>query len=1072
MHSLAAAARVLERCDSLDTCGELLRELGFSDLLPLGPEQQEALGLNSGYNRPRLAVGTGALRALVMVVDSFQDPRLAISLTAARLVSHAPHLLWVIVAISITSDTVGVAAVDNGPRRPRTAALISRRAGIVDSDCETLCALAAAGTHSDVVIHRRWVEILGRESVSRRFFRELERLIRNLAASQSPFVPPPDSSELALLYASRLLFLSFLETKGWLARDHGFLANRFADCMVSGGSFHRRVLLPLFFGTLNTRPADRARRARDFGSVPFLNGGLFARSHLERRHASARFSDESIGDLFGDLLSRYRFTAREDNSIWSEAAVDPEMLGKAFENLMSSAIRKTSGAFYTPQSLVARVSSHALAYRLASPTMPVESVRCVLDGEIPGPRERAALLESIACLRILDPACGSGAFLVHILEQLSATSIRLGDLRPPHRIRRALLTSSIFGVDINPTAVWLCELRLWLSMAIEDPEIDPMRVSALPNLDRNIRVGDSLSGATPHHRVQRSAAREAGKLRARYMRSSGPRKRALASALDAMERKIAIASLTARLSTLVAERREMLSAARARDLFGERHSPGAESRSRLIGMKKHIRQTRLEIHALEVGGALPFSFTSGFAEAASGEGFDVVLGNPPWVRTHHISATARVALSASFEVYRNAAWRAGSEAASAAKGFASQIDTSALFVERSAKLLKPGGVSALIVPAKLWKSLAGGGVREFLMRSADLRELHDLTRGPQGFDAAVYPSIVVAQNPGASREPSTFITQAITTLTVHERDRVVRWRARPEAVCFDASPGSPWLIVPEDVRASYERMRSAGIPFGKAGMGRPLLGVKTGFNDAFLVTEADESHRGDGCSVRVSNAARGGSVERGMLRPVIRGETVTPWRFSADRTRIIWTHDSAGRPLRLLPSGAMRWLSHTRRSLERRSDARGQSPWWKLFRTDGADPSRFRVVWADIGRAPRALVLEPGDRSVPLNTCYVVRCAHQEDALTLTALLNSEPIARWLAVIAEPARGAYHRYLAWTISMLPVPADWSRAKQLLCPLATLGLSGSPPDPASLTAAVLESYGIEPGSVEALLSWQV
>ncbi len=106
--------------------------------------------------------------------------------------------------------------------------------------------------------------------------------------------------------------------------------------MATGGGFHRRVLLPLFFGTLNTPVARRAARARAFGSIPFLNGGLFGRGSLEKRHGAARFSDEAFGELFGQLLGAYRFTAREGHEQWTESAIDPEMLGRALESLMDA----------------------------------------------------------------------------------------------------------------------------------------------------------------------------------------------------------------------------------------------------------------------------------------------------------------------------------------------------------------------------------------------------------------------------------------------------------------------------------------------------------------------------------------------------------------------------------------------------------------------------------------------------------------------------------------------------------------------------------------------------------------
>jgi hypothetical protein len=129
-----------------------------------------------------------------------------------------------------------------------------------------------------------------------------------------------------------------------------------------------------------------------------------------------------------------------------------------------------------------------------------------------------------------------------------------------------------------------------------------------------------------------------------------------------------------------------------------------------------------------------------------------------------------------------------------------------------------------------------------------------------------------------------------------------------------------------------------------------------------------------------------------------------------------------------------------------------------------------RVVWADMGRAPRALVLQEGDRTVPLNSCYVLPCRELDDARAIAALLNSSIAAAWLGVLAEPARGGYRRYMAWTVSLLPLPRDWIRARALLAPLAERGAAGDPPSVAELDAAVLRAYHVRPTDVAPLLAW--
>ena len=197
------------------------------------------------------------------------------------------------------------------------------------------------------------------------------------------------------------------------------------------------MLVPLFFGTLNTPVRSRAQTARALGRIPFLNGGLFARSALERTHSSLEFRDEELGRFLSDLLGHYRFTAREETADWSEAAVDPEMLGRAFESMMASHERRNTGAFFTPHELVARVTDAALSYTIG---LPIDTV--VPDSSAPNAAVGTELLDTLrrklSGLRLLDPACGSGAFLVHALERIAGMLAALGDPRPVPELRRVL----------------------------------------------------------------------------------------------------------------------------------------------------------------------------------------------------------------------------------------------------------------------------------------------------------------------------------------------------------------------------------------------------------------------------------------------------------------------------------------------------------------------------------------------------------------------------------------------------------------------------------------------------------
>jgi hypothetical protein len=1058
VRTLRQAAALLEAARSADTLLPIAVALGLEPVaLPLDSPTRQALGVPADVADACIARGPGALRALLVVAADDTALRALFTRMASSLSTRAGAVLWLLVGCTPSGD-VGLACWPAGSRPPRLAALVAHRDRVVASDAESLCALAAAAGGDDLLVHTRWCELLGREALSRRFYRTLEQRVGGLADSL-PRMADADRAELALLAASRLLFLSFLEAKGWLDGDRAFLARRFDACMASGGAFHQRVLLPLWFGTLNTPMRRRARAARAFGAVPFLNGGLFGKTALERRQSRARLSDEALGRFFGEVLGAYRFTAREEQASWSEAAIDPEMLGRAFESLMAARERRTSGAFYTPQALVAHVAETALAARLRESGLRNAVVDDALLGAELAPADAALLRAELTALTVLDPACGSGAFLVHLLERLAALHVVAGDRRPVADVRRDVLARAIHGVDVNPTAVWLCELRLWLSVVIESDETRMSAVPPLPNLDCNVRVGDALAGdgfAEPPSLVGPPIV--LARLRERYARAAGARKAPLRRALEREERRRALAAIDRQMTAMHAQRRERLIALRSRDLFGERGG-AALSRGESLELRRRAAALRRERQRITDGGALPFAFPSHFGHVHARGGFPLVVGNPPWVRVHNIPAAERSTLRERFTVYRDAGWTAGAQGARAGAGFSAQIDLAALFVERSLALAAPRGIVALLLPVKLWRSLAGGGVRALVAREGRLLRVEDWSEAPCAFDAAVYPSVVMV---GAG-------TRAGTTLRVAVRRRSldVEWSAEPDSIRFDAAdPASPWLLLPPDARAAFDRVVARGRPLASSALGRPTLGVKCGCNDAFTVRLLSAER---GCAA-VAQGERRGAVELELLRPLLRGETVTTWRLRPTESAIVWTHAAHGGPLDALPERAARWLAPWRRRLSARSDLRGARAWWSLFRTEGATASCTRVVWSDFGRRPRAAILAAGDPTVPLNSCYVLPCADPEDALAFAALLNSRLAAAWLDALAEPARGGWHRYLAWTVSLLPIPTDWPRARALLAPLAERAVLGTPPNDTELLDAACRAYHLKHDDVAPLLAW--
>ncbi|MHB0964180.1 MAG: hypothetical protein ACYC5V_13335, partial [Gemmatimonadaceae bacterium] len=330
-----------------------------------------------------------------------------------------------------------------------------------------------------------------------------------------------------------------------------------------------------------------------------------------------------------------------------------------------------------------------------------------------------------------------------------------------------------------------------------------------------------------------------------------------------------------------------------------------------------------------------------------------------------------------------------------------------------------------------------------------------------------YPAVLVVRRHGEteSRHEQTDVACAVV-----RRDVECRWRTPRGRIALEATDGAPWLLLPPPARAAFDALVAHGTPLADTAFGRPLLGVKSGCNDAFVVQpEAAWTARSAVASCTVRSGEREGLIERALLRPALRGEDLAPFAGPAVERAIIWTHDASLQPLPALPPRASRWLSHWRPTLERRTDVRSRDRWWSLFRLE-ASARGWRVAWGDVGRAPRAIVLPPDDDTVPMNSCYVVRAPSEDDADALAAWLNAPLAVAWLGAIAEPARGGYHRFLGWTVARLPMPADWTAARDGLASIGRDARRGRAPSPAELHESSLRAFRVHASLVEPLLTW--
>jgi hypothetical protein len=1032
----------------------LLSALGFEplglrvpdgSLADFGLDPSEALTLE-------VAARHAGFHVFRIVLGERLDPE-TIRRVASALYRHNPARRALLIFDARDETRLVVASWGLGPGPLRLRKLWIELDAPRRSELDILAALAVNGaaTASDLALAH--IQALDREQVTGRFFAEFRRQRAALAAGLTgvPGNAGGDRFDLALILLSRLLFLYFLQRKGWLDGDTVYLRRIFEDALATGAPFFRHRLEPLFFSALNRPSERRGRSARELGELPYLNGGLFERDALERRYPRLNVPDECFTPIFHELLDKYQFTLREDQPADQDVAVDPEMLGRVFEGLMAGSVRGSTGAFFTPRSLVDRLVDGALCAHLAQAADCERSlVGELLSGGSPSMEEslRTRLTTHARALRVLDPAVGSGAFLLAALHRLE--SLRDGlEGRPPDPFarferRQEIIRRNLHGVDINAAAVRLCELRLWLALVVDLEVDDISQVPALPNLDINIRQGDALldpidflmqyvdldqglAASRWRRRVEQLSER-----RERYFRAGGAGKRRVLRGLQRAERDLAVSFLAGLAAGIDARRQDLRAAARSRDLFGRRAGLSRSQKKAAAALKRRRSELRRLLKKIREEEELPFfSFPIHFADPESPEpGFHVVLGNPPWIRTHHWSGLSRYRLKERFRFLRGAGWRAGSRLAGAGRGFAAQLDLSALFLERSLDLLAENGALGMLLPAKLTRTLSAGALRARLATSARILCLEDCALARERlFEATTYPLalLLTRGEPDANHQVS---------IRVHDRgDTPLEFRLVQAQLPLIDDPEAPWALAPPRVRATLERMNTAGSPLGSQHGRRPRRGIVTGVNDLFVgrVT-GDDPARG---RATIDLAGSPVEIEVERLRPALRGEDLEPWRFSPGRA-LLWTHDDEGHPLPSLPPATRDYLRRHERALEKRVDLRPGQPFWTLFR---ARPEKWslRVAWRDIAPEPGAVVVPPRvpflDGAAPLislNTVYQIPAASDEDAHFLAAVLNSTVARAYLKAIAERATGGYFRFLGWTVALLPFPEEPDAAVRKRC----------------------------------------
>ena len=313
----------------------------------------------------------------------------------------------------------------------------------------------------------------------------------------------------------RIVFLHFLQKKGWLCGDTNFMLSTFSQSNRRS-DYLESVLEPLFFGILNTEPIKREQAfsrngwqqdlVEKWANIPYLNGGLFERDEVDNLRIVL---PESIFSNLFAFLASYNFTVDENDPDDAEIGVDPEMLGKIFESLLED--NKAKGAFYTPKEIVRYMCKESLIAHLASklPDVADGVVRAFVESHEMQPElepYRDNLESALREVKICDPAIGSGAFPMGLLNELWRCREALGTQLSRLQLKKEIIENNIYGVDIERGAIDIARLRFWLSIVVDSETAEP-----LPNFDYKFMQGNSLIESYGGFDLSRIAGKTVGR---------------------------------------------------------------------------------------------------------------------------------------------------------------------------------------------------------------------------------------------------------------------------------------------------------------------------------------------------------------------------------------------------------------------------------------------------------------------------------------------------------------------------------------------------------------------------------
>lgn len=932
------------------------------------------------------------------------------------------------------------------------------------------------------------------ETVTKEFFEKYRMLFNDLKDALDDIVASNaavgkdfadkgvDTVNFAKKTLGQIVFLYFLQKKGWfgVARDKAwgtgpkkFLRQLFEERKYT--NFFNDILEPLFYEALARERDQNYYRLFDC-KIPFLNGGLFDPINeydwvhsdillpdaLFSNHDKTKEGDTGTGIL--DVFDRYNFTVREDEPLEREVAVDPEMLGKVFENLLEVKDRKSKGTYYTPREIVHYMCRESLINYLDMELTGADGdlffrredmeflirfgemihehdARVRREGQetkdysylIPASiRVRAALIdEKLSNIRVCDPAVGSGAFLVGMMteiikaRQTLSTYIDTEEPRSPYIFKRQAIQNSLYGVDIDPGAVEIAKLRLWLSLIVDEEDIS--EIKPLPNLDYKIMQGNSLleefEGVklfdeklitdTPMDETAtliRDARKKQTLLQREYFRLKTD---GLLTTFKRQDLEFQLQELSTLLKKLE-KRAGMIGeeiplfdseAKKKGDELKQLHKEFFESfqKSRKDAIKARIETMEWELievtlkeqhktDALKRIGEWKkanirpfflwkFHFAEVFREKG---GFDVVIANPPYVRQESIKEF-KPQLKKAFGAF-----------------YCGTADLYTYFYKRGLEILMPAGHLCFIAPNKFMRAGYGKNTREFLAGEATPKVVIDFGDLPI-FDATTYPSILLIEK---TKPEAATKTLTATFTNSSQLDRLDETLA---AVGFSmpiaALKPEGWTLERPDVLTLMEKLRKAGKPLGEYVEGKFYYGIKTGLNEAFVIDEATRQQL-------IAEDPKSADV----IKPWLRGRDIRKWKAQWAGLYLIympWHFKKFDEYL-----SVKKHLAQFKSKLKKRgATEQGRYEWYELQRYAADYYHEFdkpKIVWGNLATEPK-FAFDPSSSyvSAPANIIPT-------DDLYLLAILNSPLCKWWISLQAAVRAGGFLEYKPMYVGEIPV----------------------------------------------------